>query len=375
MINVGVIGCGNISAAYLNLAGMFNGYTITACADINVDAAQARADEFDINAFSVDDMLRQPDIDLIINLTVPVAHFDVSSRCLQAGKHVYSEKPYVLSLQEGLELNQLAENNNLRIGSAPDTFLGGAHQAARQFIDAGSAGDIIGGSCAVQSAGMESWHPDPDFFFQVGGGPILDIAPYYVSNLVQLIGPVKSIVAMSSRARDVRVISSEPRAGDTIDVEVDTSVRAILQFCNGAQVSLVASWDVRSHEHNHMELYGTEQTVYVPDPNRFGDVVRTNDGEVETTINPLPALGAANFEDANGNFIANYRGIGLADMVAGIANNRPHRCNGQLALHVMEVLTGILTAAEERREVELTTTCERPAVLSDNEARSLVQAA
>lgn len=372
MMNVGVIGCGNISAAYLNLSSLFNGYTITACADIHADAARARADEFGIKAYSVDELLQQQDIELVINLTVPVAHFDVSSRCLHAGKHVYSEKPYVLSLQEGLELNRLAEQKGLRIGSAPDTFLGGAHQAARQFIDSGNAGDIVGGSCAVQSRGMESWHPDPDFFFQVGGGPILDIAPYYVSNLVQLIGPVKRVVAMGCRARDVRVISSEPRAGDTINVEVDTSVRAILQFHNGAQVSLVASWDVLSHEQNHMELYGTEQTVYVPDPNRFGDVVRTHDGEAETILNPLPTLGVPNFEEASGDFIANYRGIGLADMVAAIADNRAHRCCGQLALHVMEVLTGILTAADEHREVVLTTSCDRPAFLSDTEARTLV---
>lgn len=373
-MKVGVIGCGNISAAYLQLGSLFNGYEITACADISPDAARARADEFGISAHTVDELLDKTDIELIVNLTVPVAHFDVSARCLKAGKHVYSEKPYVLSLSEGLELNQLAEKAELRIGSAPDTFLGGAHQVAREHIDSGAVGDIIGGSCAVQSSGMESWHPDPDFFFQVGGGPILDIAPYYVSNLVQLIGPVERVLAMGSRPRQVRVITSEPRSGEQIKVDVDTSVRSVLQFHNGAQVSLAASWDVLSHEQNHMELYGTKGTVYVPDPNRFGDNVRVSDGADQTTLPPLPTLGGANFEDANGNFIANYRGIGLADMVAGIANNRPHRCSGQLALHVMEVLTAILTSAEEQRIVEMTTHCEQPAMLTDSEAKALVRA-
>ncbi len=374
-MNVGVIGCGNISAAYLQLAGLFNGYHISAVADINPDAARARADEFGIAAFTVDDLLQQTDIELIVNLTVPVAHFDVSHRCLKAGKHVYSEKPYVLSLDEGLTLNRFADDNNLRIGSAPDTFLGGAHQVAREYLESGAAGEIIGGCCAVQSSGMESWHPDPDFFFQVGGGPVLDIAPYYVSNLVQLLGPVKSVVAMGSRPREFRLITSEPRAGEKIKVEVDTSVRAILQFDNGAQVSVVASWDVIAHEQNHIELYGTKGTIYVPDPNRFGDTLRVNDGVIENELQPLPTLGQANFEDANGNFIANYRGIGLADMVAGISENRPHRCSGQLALHVMEVLTAILSAADEQRVVELTTHCERPAMLTDNEAKALVRAA
>ena len=354
---------------------LFNGYRITSCADINPDAARTRADEFGISALSVEAMLQQSDIDLIINLTVPIAHFEVSAQCLKAGKHVYSEKPYVLSLEDGLALNRLADESGLRIGSAPDTFLGGAHQVARECLESDRIGKISGGSCAVQSAGMESWHPDPDFFFQTGGGPILDIAPYYVSNLVQLIGPVARVVAMGSRPRDVRVIGSEPRAGEEIKVEVDTSVRSILQFHSGAQVSLVASWDVVTHEQNHMELYGARGTLYVPDPNRFGDTVRVSNGETESILEPLPTLGQPNFEDANGNFIANYRGIGLADMVAGIADNRPHRCSGQLALHVMEVLTAILTAAEEQRSVELTTTCRQPAFLSDREAGTLVSGA
>ena len=371
-MKVGVIGCGNISAAYLQLSSLFTGYEITACADINPEAAKARANEFAIEAHTVESLLQQPGVELVINLTVPVAHYEVSKLCLTSGKHVYSEKPYVLTLAEGESLKKLAADNELRIGSAPDTFLGGAHQAARNFIDNNGAGTIIGGSCAVQSSGMESWHPDPDFFFQVGGGPILDIAPYYVTNLVQLLGPVKSVVAMGNKPAEQRTITSEPRAGDKIDVEVDTSVRAILEFHSGAQVSLVASWDVRSHEHNHMELYGTTGTVYVPDPNRFGDVVRVNNGETETVLQPLPTLGTPNYEDGDNGSIANYRGIGLADMVAAITNGRPHRCNGDLATHVIDVLTSILTATSNRQYIELATTCERPQALDEQEAKQLL---
>lgn len=374
-IRVGIIGCGNISTAYLQLAPMFSGFRIVACADLRLDAAKAQALQFGIQLHSVESLLADPAIDLILNLTVPAAHFDVSSQILRAGKHVYSEKPYVLTLKEGEALQTIAMEKNLRIGSAPDTFLGGSHQSARQCVDDGTVGDIVGGSCYFQSHGMESWHPDPDFFFQPGGGPVLDMGAYYISNLVQLIGPVARVVAMAGTPSDVRTISSGPRAGETIAVNVDTSVRSILEFVNGAQVSFTASWDVRAHEHNCMELYGTHKTLYVPDPNRFGEVVRYSDGDEETTIEPFEVARAANFEDIHGNTIANYRGIGLADMAAAIRENRPHRCSGELALHVIEVLTSILYSAESGQFVSLKTNCDRPEALNNDAARKLMSGA
>ena len=195
---VGIIGCGNISSAYLKLAPLFGSIEVLAVADLNTEAAAARADEFSVRADTIDALLASDDIEIVVNLTIPAAHFEVTKRILEAGKHAYSEKPFVLTLEEGEALRALAASKGLRVGSAPDTFLGGAHQLARATIDDGKVGKIIGGTCHVMSHGMENWHPNPDFFFQPGGGPILDLGPYYVTNLVQLIGPVKAVSAMAS---------------------------------------------------------------------------------------------------------------------------------------------------------------------------------
>jgi predicted dehydrogenase len=237
-LGVGLIGCGNISTSYLGLAPMFNGIEIRACADINADAAKARAEEYDIRAETVGGLLVAEDIDIVVNLTVPAVHYEVSAQVLDAGKHVYSEKPFVLSVEQGRDLAARAKKGDLRVGSAPDTFLGGAHQLARNLIDTGKIGRVTGGTCHVLSPGMEHWHPNPDFFFQAGGGPILDLGPYYISNLVQLIGPVRRVVAMSSIPTPERKITSKPRYGEMIKVETPTTVHAVLEFGNGALVTL-----------------------------------------------------------------------------------------------------------------------------------------
>src|SRR3954462_13078492 len=213
-LGVGVIGCGNISAAYFRLAPLFKGIEMRACADINIDAAKPRAKEFSLRAETVDGLLKAGDIDIIVNLTIPAVHYDVSRQVLDAGKHVYSEKPFVLSVKEGLDLKKRAEKKGLRIGSAPDTFLGGAHQLARHLVASGKLGKITSGTCYVMSHGMEHWHPNPDFFFQPGAGPVLDIGPYYVSDLIQLIGPVKRVGALTSTPAKERTITSKPRFGE-----------------------------------------------------------------------------------------------------------------------------------------------------------------
>ncbi len=269
-LGVGVIGCGNISTAYLGLAPLFRGIEMRACADINMQAAKARAKEYEIRAETVDNLLKADDIDIVVNLTVPAVHYDVSKQVLDAGKHVYSEKPFVLSVKEGLDLKKRAEKKNLRVGSAPDTFLGGAHQLARHLIDSGKLGRITSGTCHVMSHGMEHWHPNPDFFFQPGGGPMLDLGPYYISNLVQLIGPVKQVAALATIPAKERTISSKPRAGEKIPVNTPTTIFALLEFENGAAITFNASWDVWDHGHAPMELYGEEGTMFVPDPNFFG---------------------------------------------------------------------------------------------------------
>ncbi len=370
-LNIGIIGCGNISEAYLTLVPQYRGVKISAVSDQDFSAAQRRADEFDVTAMKVDDLLTDSSINLIINLTVPDAHFAVSRKILQAGKHVYSEKPFVLNLAEAEELMQLAKDNDLRIGSAPDTFLGGAHQQARQLIDEGVIGRIVAGSVHVMGHGMEHWHPNPDFFFQPGAGPVLDIGPYYLTNLVQLIGPVKRVSAISSMATPVRTITSEERHGETINVNTPTNIHALLEFAQGATITLSASWDVWAHKHRNMELYGTEGSLVLPDPNFFGGQLEIAGREGEFKLVPIAdhAFGRPNQIDVNHGWVANYRASGLADMAFGIKNNTEHRCGLELATHVIETMTAILESGETGQYVTLTTTCERPAML-DNAAAS-----
>ncbi len=372
-LGIGVIGGGNISATYFGLAPLFRGIEMRACADINMDVARARAKEYKLRAETVEDLLRADDIDIVVNLTVPAVHYEVSRQILDAGKHVYSEKPFVLSVKEGLDLGKRAAKKGVRIGSAPDTFLGGAHQLARSLIDTGKLGRITSGTCHVMSHGMEHWHPNPDFFFKPGGGPILDLGPYYISNLIQLIGPVKQVAALATIPARERTITSKPRFGQKIPVDTPTTIHALLEFHNGAAVSLNASWDVWQHGHAPMELFGEEGTIYVPDPNFFGGTIRyTRRGDA---VKKLPKwdhpFSVPNQKHAIG-MLANYRTAGLADMAIAIGEGRPHRCSMEAALHAVDVMTGILKSGETGKFVAMQTTCERPAALGVKEARALL---
>lgn len=373
-LGVGIIGCGNISASYLALGPLFKALDLRAVADINMEAARARAAEFNLRAETVDGLLAADDIDMVVNLTIPAAHFEITKRILEAGKHAYSEKPMVLSLAEGKELVALARAKGLRLGSAPDTFFGGAHQTARAVIDEGQLGQVVAGSCHVMSRGMESWHPNPDFFFQPGGGPILDLGPYYITNLVQLIGPVRAVTALANAAFPTRTIGNGPRQGEGVPVDTPTNIHALLEFHNGATVTFSASWDIVANRHSNMEIYGTQGTLYVPDPNFFGgdlDMVTLNGSQSALRIDHHP-FGVTNMSDGQGQARANYRCAGLADMAQAITENRPHRCNAELALHVVDVMVSILRAGESRTWVETSTTCERPAALSAAEAKALL---
>ena len=372
-LGVGIIGCGNISAAYLKLGPSFANLDLRAVADINMDNARSRAAEFGTRAETVEDLLAASDIDVIVNLTVPAVHYEVSRQVLEAGKHVYSEKPLVLTLEEGERLRELAESKGLRVGSAPDTFLGGSHQQARQAIDEGRAGRILGGTAHVMGHGMEKWHPNPDFFFAPGGGPVLDMGPYYITNLVQLIGPVKTVTAMAKAGMATRTIQNGPRNGEVLQVTTPTDIHAILEFANGATVTLGASWDVWKNRHANMELYGEEASLFVPDPNFFGGTVEVGgEGDIEALPASEHPFGQPNFTTNDGRNLANYRGAGLADMAQAVEQGRKHRCDIDLAVHVVDVMTGILRSGEERRFVDMTTTCERPAALSAEEARALL---
>ena len=372
-LGVGVIGCGNISAAYFRLSPLFKGIEMRACADINMDAAKARAKEYKLRAETVDGLLRARDIDIIVNLTVPAVHCQVSRQVLDAGKHVYSEKPFVLSVKEGLDLKKRAEKAGLRIGSAPDTFLGGAHQLARNLIDSGRIGKITSGTCHVMGHGMEHWHPNPDFFFLPGAGPVLDIGPYYVTDLIQLIGPVRRVAALASIPQKERTITSKPRYGEKIPVKTPTTIHAILEFASGAIITLNTSWDVWKHGHAPIELYGEEGSLFVPDPNFFGgDLQFTKQGDpVKKHPKWDHPLSVPN-DKHNVGMLANYRTVGLADMAVAIQEGRPHRCSMEMALHAVDVMTSILKSGESGKFVDLQTTCQRPEALGIAAAKALM---
>ncbi len=373
-LGVGIIGCGNISTAYLRLAPLFKGLKLVAVADINMDVAQAQADAFGLIAQSVEDLMRNEDVDVVVNLTIPAAHFAISKQALVAGKHVYSEKPFVLTLEEGEELRRISTAKNLRVGSAPDTFLGGAHQLARAKVDEGAIGEVVAGTCHVMSHGPEAWHPNPDFFYEPGAGPMLDIGPYYIANLINLIGPVKKVVALTSSPLKDRPIGSGPREGETVPVLTPTNIHALLEFVSGATVTVSTSWDVWAHKHGNMELYGTDGTLIVPDPNFFGGVLEHagTDGALSEVPDWEHPFGIPN-QDHNEGRLANYRTAGLADMAVAISEGRDHRCSMDRALHAVEVMAAAIKSGETGAFVELTTTCDKPAALGIAEAQALLK--
>ncbi|WP_299614634.1 Gfo/Idh/MocA family oxidoreductase [uncultured Tateyamaria sp.] len=374
MQGIGIIGCGNISTAYLTLAPLFKGLEVRAVADMNADAAQSQAAKFAVRAETVEGLLAADDIHIIVNLTIPDAHFQVTRSILQAGKHAYSEKPIVLTQAEGEELRSLAAAKNLRVGSAPDTFLGGAHQAARASLDAGQIGDVVAGTAHVMNHGMEHWHPNPDFFFLPGAGPMLDIGPYYVTNLIQLLGPVARVGALTSTPAKTRTILSEPRKGEEMPVKTPTNIHALLEFQSGATITLSTSWDVWAHRHGHMELYGTTGSMFLPDPNWFSGEVEVvdADGNAEMLTTDAHPFGVPNQEN-NGAAKANYRTAGLADMAAAMNEARPHRCSLELALHAVDVMTSVLKAGDTGEMITLSTTCARPEPLTAEAAQALLK--
>ena len=373
-LGVGVIGCGDISESYLLRAPLFRGIEMRAVADIDMARAQARADGFGVRADTVDGLLAADDVDIVVNLTVPAAHADVTRAILEAGKHAYSEKPLALSLADAEALGRLAGERGLRIGCAPDTFLGAAHQEARRLVDAGAVGRIVHGTCHVMSPGMEMWHPNPDFFFLRGGGPVLDLGPYYVAQLVNLIGPVKRVAAMSGMASGSRTITSAPRAGEVIPVETPTTIHALLEFHSGAIVTFGASWDTQAHGHRNVELYGTEGTLVPQDPNFFGGTTEVVGKGGETTTHDAAdhPLSVANRTTNDGKARADYRTVGLADMADAILTGRAQRCSFERALHATEVLEAILRSGEEGEFRTMRTTCTRPEAFGPGEARALM---
>lgn len=351
-LGVGVIGCGVISGIYMQrISDSFSNIELRGAADLDPSAASARAEEFGTKAMGVDEMLASEEIDIILNLTIPAAHAEVGLAALKAGKHVYSEKPLDVSLKAARQLAEAAEKAGLRIGCAPDTFLGGAHQTARKLIDDGRIGRPLAGTATLMLPGHEAWHPNPDFYYsKPGGGPALDMGPYYITQMVNLLGPVARVTGFTSQLRKERVIASGPREGQSVPVTTPTHIAGVLEFAGGAIVQACFSFDVRGHRHRPLEVYGADGSMTIPDPNYFGGEVELLDGK-DWVAQPL----------SHGHADDNYRGLGLSDMAAGILENRPHRASGNLALHVLEILEGLETASENGGMIEMTTSCERPA--------------
>jgi len=356
-VGIGIIGAGNISSQYLTAMRAFDGLKVLTIADARSDVAAAKAAEFGLESASVSSLLADPRIEIVVNLTIPRAHVDVGMAAIDAGKHVYGEKPLGITFAEGKRLLDAAAARGLRVGSAPDTFLGGGHQQARAVIDSGAVGEIIGGTAFFACPGHEYWHPDPAFYYDVGGGPVLDMGPYYITALVNLLGPVARVSAVSRTPLTERPIRSEPRRGELMPVRVHTHVTGTLQFHSGALINVTLSFDVPKHAHLPFELYGSAASLLVPDPNWFGGEVKLAQPRAtdwESVPVTLP------YADAN------YRSLGVADMALAIRNGRPHRASGELALHVLEVMEAFAIAADEERNVTMTTSAERPAPLSDS---------
>jgi predicted dehydrogenase len=353
-LRLGLIGCGNISNAYFRGLKPFPHLVeVAACADLDVPRAQAKAAEHQVaRGGSVEELLADPTVDLILNLTIPGAHAEVNRQALAAGKHVYCEKPFALTYADGLKTLEAARAKGLRVGCAPDTVLGQGIQTCRRLIDAGAIGEPVAATANMMGHGPESWHPNPAFYYQVGGGPLFDMGPYYLTALVTMLGPMKSVSALARMSFAERLITSKPFHGTRVKVETPTHLCAAVEFRRGGIGTVSMSFDVWQHGAPMLEIYGTEGSIQCPDPNNFGGEVRlwtpkTDKWENVPVHQPEP-IG---------------RGLGVADFADALATGRPHRQGAELALHVVEVMESFHTSSDSGRRQELQSTCEQPAAM------------
>ena len=349
---VGIIGCGTISGAYFGAAKLFPVLELVACADLNREAAERAAKTWGVEALSVEALLARSDIDIVLNLTIPQAHAEVTIQALEAGKHVHLEKPLALNRTEGKRVVAAADELGLRVSCAPDTFLGAGVQTCLQLINSGKLGRVVAGTAFMMIPGHERWHPNPDFYYLNGGGPLFDMGPYYLTALVQLLGPVRRVSAASAMSGE-RTITSEPRRGEHILVEVPTHVSGTLEFRSGTLITLVMSFDVQHHTNHPLELHGEHGSLQVPDPNTFGGPVKVRLSNSEAW-EEVPLV--------NG-YTDNTRGIGAADLASALITDRPHRCHSDLALHVLDIMQSLHEAAEQGKHITIESRCERPAPL------------
>lgn len=349
MQKVALVGCGAISGIYLkNITNVFSNVEFAGVYDIVPEKATKVSEEYNIPKVytDLDEILNDPDVDIVLNLTRPYEHFEVSSRALKAKKHVYCEKPLGASLEEGKELIRLAKENGVLIGGAPDTFLGAGIQTCIKLINDGFIGTPIGASAFMLCRGHETWHPDPEFYYKRGGGPMMDMGPYYLTALVSLLGPVKAVSGMTKTSFDKRLITSKQHYGEIIDVDVKTHIAGMMAFESGVIGTIITSFDVYKAQMPFIEIYGSEGTLSVPDPNTFGGTIKLFTAQTKE-FKEMPYLF---------NYSENSRGLGLADMAYAIENGGDFRANGDLIYHVLEIMSSFEESCEQRKQIDLTST-------------------
>ncbi|MFT4039985.1 MAG: Gfo/Idh/MocA family oxidoreductase [Thermomicrobiales bacterium] len=354
-VKVGLIGCGNISEIYLKNDARFDPYEIVAVADLLPERAQERADAYGVTALTVDELLASPEIEAVLNLTVPLVHAEVAEAAIATGKSVYNEKPLAVELADAARLLNDAAAQGVRVGCAPDTFLGAGWQTCRRAIDEGLIGEPVAATACYLDRGPDRWHPNPEFFYLPGGGPMLDMAPYYLTALVSLLGPIRRVTGSARASFAERVLGNPNRAGERIPVGTPTHFAGVLDFAAGPIATLVTSFDVWSTNVPRFEIYGSEGSLSVPDPNLFGGPVRLRRGG-ETEWEELPITLP---------WGTNSRGVGLADMCAGLRSGAPHRASGELAYHVLEVMHAVSTASDTGAHVTIASAPPRPEPLTE----------
>lgn len=349
-VNVGIIGCGDISGAYIEGCRSFEIIDILGCADLLSKKAVDKAAEYKLpRAYSVDEMVADPDIEIIINLTTPDAHAEVSMLAIDGGKHVYSEKPLATNRRAGRRIIAAANDKGLLVGCAPDTFLGGGMQTCRKLIDDGWIGEVVGATAFMVSRGPESWHPNPAFFYQPGAGPLFDIAPYYLTALINLVGPVERVSSVTRASFSERTATSSERYGEKIKVEVPTFVAGLMNFVEGPVGSIILSFDIWYSQLPRIEIYGAEGTLNVPDPNTFGGTVRIRQaGDNDWVV----------IQHTHSTSVS--RGIGVADMAHALRGNRQHRANGEMAFHVLDIMRAFEESSDLGRHMIIESRCGRP---------------
>ena len=382
VFKVGLVGCGHISETYFRAQEYFNNIKIVKCADINTNAAEQCAKTYNVQPSSIDEIFKDEEIEIILNLTIPKAHFEISEKALLSGKHSYSEKPLCINFDDGKKLLELSKKNNLYLGSAPDTVLGAGIQKSKEIIESGLLGKINLGNAIFAFPGVQSYHPNPEPWFATNeGGPVIDMGPYYITALVTLLGPVKSVLSRSKKVFSEREIGIGPRKGKKIKVECETTYVATLEFKSGSLIQMTLSFDVKDHKRNHIELYGDKGSIVVTDPNMFGGTVltclelggkwtehQTNDLELGK-INIQNQSSRANESSTN----ANYRGAGLSEMAYSIENKTEHMCNGELSLHVLDIIQSIMKSADTKKEFLLSTECGIPKAFTQDKIKKILK--